>query len=395
MGRHLVGLMVGIALLLGAGSANAAVTLYPVPTSGGEPWGIAVGPDGALWFTEYNGNKLGRITASGHITEFPLPAGSGAEGLAAGPDGNLWLAAYGGGTILRVTPAGTVTTFNLPPDGTVPYDIVSGPDGNLWATVQPRSGPATVGAIDKVTPTGQITEYALPDSSGAPFYITRGPDGNLWFTALRGSPLQGAIGSITMAGQITEYPIGGTGAHPLGITAGPDGNVWFTDQSNGSIGRSTTTGQITEFAARASNMIQGITAGPDGALWFADPSYGSLTRITTTGTVTQNLLPGAGHGYGPDVLNVVSGPDDALWFTVFSRDEIGRFGFAAPACTVPRMIGLSLSSAKRKIVAAGCRVGKVSFVRRHRRRRGTVVAQRPAGGRTVAQGTKVSLTVAR
>ena len=32
--------------------------------------GIVTGPDGALWFTEYNDDKIGRITTAGGITEF-------------------------------------------------------------------------------------------------------------------------------------------------------------------------------------------------------------------------------------------------------------------------------------------------------------------------------------
>ena len=39
--------------------------------SGSLPTGIAAGPDGAVWFTERNGNRIGRISATGAITEFP------------------------------------------------------------------------------------------------------------------------------------------------------------------------------------------------------------------------------------------------------------------------------------------------------------------------------------
>lgn len=37
---------------------------FPIPTANGEPLGIAAGPDGALWFTESNGIKIGRIPTS-------------------------------------------------------------------------------------------------------------------------------------------------------------------------------------------------------------------------------------------------------------------------------------------------------------------------------------------
>ena len=31
------------------------------PTSGSEPYGIASGPDGALWFADFGAGKIGRI----------------------------------------------------------------------------------------------------------------------------------------------------------------------------------------------------------------------------------------------------------------------------------------------------------------------------------------------
>lgn len=44
-----------------------------------------------LWFTGFNGNRIGRITTSGVITEYPIPTqSSGPEGISAGPDGDLW-----------------------------------------------------------------------------------------------------------------------------------------------------------------------------------------------------------------------------------------------------------------------------------------------------------------
>jgi virginiamycin B lyase len=52
-------------------------------------YAITVGPDHNLWFTEADGNKIGRITPSGSITEFPVLA-SGLYGITAGPNGNLW-----------------------------------------------------------------------------------------------------------------------------------------------------------------------------------------------------------------------------------------------------------------------------------------------------------------
>jgi hypothetical protein len=41
-----------------------AITEFSVPTAGSGPYGIASGPDGALWFTENSANNIGRITVA-------------------------------------------------------------------------------------------------------------------------------------------------------------------------------------------------------------------------------------------------------------------------------------------------------------------------------------------
>ena len=60
---------------IGRITTAGVVTEYPVPTAGSYPGSITAGPDGALWFTEGAGNKIGRITTAGVITEYPVPAG--------------------------------------------------------------------------------------------------------------------------------------------------------------------------------------------------------------------------------------------------------------------------------------------------------------------------------
>jgi len=39
------------------------VTTFAIPTPGSSPYRIAAGPDGAMWFVEGAGNKIGRIAA--------------------------------------------------------------------------------------------------------------------------------------------------------------------------------------------------------------------------------------------------------------------------------------------------------------------------------------------
>ena len=65
----------------------------------------------------------------------------------------------------------------------------------------------------------------------------------------------------------------------------------------------------------------------------------------------------------------------------------------AAKCVVPSVVGLRLSPARTKIVQASCSVGTVSRVRS--KQVGFVLAQSPAAGTTLAQGSRVNLTVGR
>ena len=57
----------------GACRPRAGGDRVPVPTPVSQPAGITVGPDGALWFTEENGHKIGRITTAGAHHRIPDP----------------------------------------------------------------------------------------------------------------------------------------------------------------------------------------------------------------------------------------------------------------------------------------------------------------------------------
>ncbi len=108
-------------------------TEYPIP-SGNSPGAITSGSDGALWFTE-GANKIGRMTTSGAVTEYPIPtANSNPSGIAAGPDGALWFAENNSGKIGRITTTGVISEYPIPcAIGAVciPYGITTGSDGAL------------------------------------------------------------------------------------------------------------------------------------------------------------------------------------------------------------------------------------------------------------------------
>ena len=64
-------------------------------------------------------------------------------------------------------------------------------------------------------------------------------------------------------------------------------------------------------------------------------------------------------------------------------------------CVVPKLGGKTLKVAKQRIRNAGCKLGKVSKVKRARAKRGKVVHQSPKPGRVLAPKAKVNLKIGR
>ena len=155
--------------------------VFPIPTTYSDPSRIVTGPDGNLWFTEQgavgaNGSlqptfpapgKIGRITPDGQITEFTTPNQnwpyftSNPAGIAVGPDGNIWFTEYsyltrdtmvqhGGNNIGMITPSGQITEFPVPTQYARADGIAAGPpgDGGLYFTESPNN--FSYGAIGRV-----------------------------------------------------------------------------------------------------------------------------------------------------------------------------------------------------------------------------------------------------
>jgi len=174
-----------VGVLLGCAEFAPASTDFVVPPGrDSSPYSIVVGPDKNLWFTEIGGEKVGRITTSGVIKQFPIPKAQSLIGIASGPDGNLWFTDQLTGKVGHISTAGKdIKEFELP-KGSFPQGITAGPDGNLWFVDQKQNGLFEIG---KITVSGTITEYptnvnvgtfqADPAVGGNYGVIAAGPDG--------------------------------------------------------------------------------------------------------------------------------------------------------------------------------------------------------------------------
>jgi hypothetical protein len=144
---------------------------------------------------------------------------------------------------------------------------------------------------------------------------------------------------MSTLGQSLEV-FGPTGRAPSGIALGPDGALWFAETDANKIGRMTTTGRITEFALppdpSGPNLPGEIVAGPDGAMWFTESGVNKIGRIEA-GSPTSVFVPPP----RPPPLQITATQTS----TPVKRS----------ACRVPRVRGLRLGQARKKMRRAKCR----------------------------------------
>lgn len=272
---------------------------FPVP--GGVLRGITYGSDGALWFTGgasadscgVQGGFIGRMTQSGAVTTFPLPATAGGYNGAhdisfnssdgPGP-GSPWFDLPNQASIGKVTPSsGAVSEFAIPGahsqcDFLADRDLEAGSDTLLGA---PWSGGQRVVGLDgRVKATYPVTDL---------FSI-----GGMWMTtAFAGASVErlpGPGGQVVVSGLLdTSYPA----SAPL-VTDGPGGGAWIGVQ--GAIEFFEPISPPTTPTPISSNgNTSGGVGGGGGASPSASPSSNaSPTPVPGFLNFTPSPSPGAG-----------------------------------------------------------------------------------------------------
>jgi virginiamycin B lyase len=301
------------------GDVCGKLTEFPLGHS--VPLSIVTGPDGAMWFTEPFGNKIGRITTAGVLTnEYSVPTASSLPfGIAAGSDGALWFTEASSSKIGRITTSGSVTEIPTTTAAAQPGSIISGPDQNLWLTE------GSANKIARVSTGGTVAEFPITSANSEPAGITTGPDGNIWFTEDMG----GKLGSMTLQGVAQpEIPIPG-GHSPSAIVTGPGSKLWFVDCVAGLVEvylPSTaplvpaTFGTYALPAAGA--QPRSVVLGPDGALWIVDGVTSAIVRVTPGPPLSITEYPLPNSASGPSGIAV--GPDGAIWFSESVVSQVGR-----------------------------------------------------------------------
>lgn len=366
--RPIPAIALTVASLLGACLASAAafpaasiayeVLEYPTGENDDLSSNIAVGPDGSVWWTSTAADKIGRLvpaeaapgTSSG-ITYVSTDVGgdgpaSYPQGIAVAPDGQVWFSESNGAGagIDRLDPGdGTIHHMSSTTGGRA---LVFSPSGSLFLTT-----PAdTVGELADPSEPGSISESAAVTYPYA-WGIAADAAGNIWVgeDGRGATGRQGAIGEAAAGGLgLSEYLTPTTASEPQQLTVDNEGNVWFVERSANRIGElrprdavAGTSAGITEYpvpipsGGSPEEEPEYITTAADGSIWFTEYSYASsrdnqVGRIVPTGpaavSFTMTQVPGGGVPVG-------IGADRAgnVWFVGGSPTAVFEVpGVAAP-----------------------------------------------------------------
>jgi virginiamycin B lyase len=319
-------------------------------SAGAQPNAIALGPDGAMWFTEYGTSTIGRIGADGTINEYPpsattqLPSNADVSALVSGPDGNIWFSEYGTGMIgqLSSSTGQLVGQYPVGPATSHPEGITVGPDGNLWVALRGDRALAQIVTADVSPGTSNgITVFPLSDSDTnyQPVDLTTGPDGALWVTDNLGGVWR--VDPANPAPASNEFfVISGNSPEPEGITSA-DGMLWidlFGGDGLVELNPTTATSPIVPTLSLPMGVEPlWITAGGDGNLWLTSRSNGELVRVNPSTGIATAVGSSAGVTGDPNT-DAVDGAGN-VWFTEFDADKIGEVVLALVATQIPELSG--------------------------------------------------------
>jgi virginiamycin B lyase len=261
---------------IGSITSNGTVTAVPVPLAGlplvPSLVGCAFGPDGRLYFSDQNNNKIIAFSPGSQqfmIISMPAP-NSGIAGLAFGSDGNAWIMVAGSNVIRRMTPGGAFLSVIQLASGRYPHGPSSCPDGNIWFAEH------NANRVAKVNIFGQVTEILLPQSSSQPFSTGCGSDG-AYFSEEAGRV--GRVDYTTLV--ITQWKTPTPKSKPTGIAIGQNGKVYFAESGVGKVGvMPVGGGLISEYPVPVPGAFPDkVAAGLDGRAWFSQHNLAEIGAI--------------------------------------------------------------------------------------------------------------------
>ena len=261
-------------------------------TYGFPPLWMAVGSDNKFYINcgctdpSTGGGLLGVATTAGSFVVHDIPSTDhvGSNGLAVGPDGNVWFAETS--HIAVITPTGVISEFSYPSGETSNYaaGVAAGPDGNVWFTEYFKK------RVARINPTTHaIKEFDVSASCTGPQGLAVGSDSKLYFSCT-----SSLLAKMTTAGALTTIPnSAGIALSPNDVIKGPNNHIWVAGGSQGDIlaEYNEGTGSLTtHIAPFSTGIINTLAAGPDGNVWGTEGATHVDVFILDNLSVTPSSL---------------------------------------------------------------------------------------------------------
>ncbi len=159
---------------------NQAIGRGVGESRGRTPYGIDVAPNGHIWYTKLNGNRVGRIdpdVPDGDIKEWNPPF-HGPRRLHVAADGMVWVPGCGSGVFAKFDPTSEKwTVYDLPnKENQFPYALHIHPQtGDVWIC-----GTTNDSMFRFIPSTEELIEYPMPSRVTYTREIEFGDDGSVW-----------------------------------------------------------------------------------------------------------------------------------------------------------------------------------------------------------------------
>lgn len=312
--RDWLALQVAVLVFGALPAAAQTVREIPLPITT-FPAGIAVAPDGAVWISIMQADRLLRFDpGSGHFTAFNLSLQSLPRGLAVDGRGRVWFAATGRGYIGRLDPTNRkVEEFALPsiirPGGNIPVPwalALSRREPKVWSTVHSTGMLASVPVDARPVRRGfVVSEMPITDPLARPDGVAIGGDGRVWVAAFTRDEV---LGLDPKGGTVVRVKLA-SGSRPRAVAAAPGGEIWVTLFGTNHLLRI----EPATLATRAWPLPGGEGAAPTaitidrhGVIWIAEYESNAIVRFDPTTGGARSFVIGTSrarpHAIAADAL---------------------------------------------------------------------------------------------
>lgn len=142
------------------------------------PYGVDIAPDGKIWYSKLNGQRIGRLDPETEELKEWAPPVRGPRRLQVAANGIVWVPGFGSGNFASFNPETEEwKVYDLPGNGNaLPYALSIHPDtGDIWIC---GTGMDNMMRFDPKTE--EMTEYPMPNRVTYTREIEFDEDGNVW-----------------------------------------------------------------------------------------------------------------------------------------------------------------------------------------------------------------------